>query len=86
MPIVKFVDGVSGVAVDICLEETSGLESSNLARKATRTFPAYRPLVLLLKRLLSARCERASRDLERSMHAYYGSAGTCRCEHACMLR
>ena len=55
VPIVKFVDGTTGVAVDICLEERSGLESSALARKASAQFPAYRVLVLFLKRFLNTR-------------------------------
>ena len=55
VPIVKFVDGESGVAVDICLEETTGLQSSALARKAAAKFPQYAPLVLFLKRWLNTR-------------------------------
>ena len=55
VPIVKFVDGATGVAVDICLEELTGLQSSALARKALAKFPQYGPLVLVLKRWLNAR-------------------------------
>ena len=55
VPIVKFVDSVTGVAVDICLEELTGLQSSALARKALAKFPQYGPLVLVLKRWLNAR-------------------------------
>ena len=36
-------------------QETSGLQSSNVAHKAARTFPAYRTLVLFLKRWLNVR-------------------------------
>ena len=53
VPIVKFVDGTTGVAVDIA-EELS-LESSALARKVSAQFPAYGVLVLFLKRFLNTR-------------------------------
>ena len=55
VPIVKFVDGESGIAVDVCLEERSGLRSSQLARAAARQFPQFRILVLVLKRFLNTR-------------------------------
>ena len=55
VPIIKFVDGQSGIPVDICLEERSGLSSSDLTRKAARQFPAFSTLVLFLKRFLNAR-------------------------------
>ena len=85
VPIVKFVDSVSGVAVDICLEETSGLQSSNLARKATRTFPAYRPLVLLLKRWLDAAYACACACMCMCLHVHvHGSAWECMCRYACV--
>ena len=55
VPIVKFVDGESGVSVDVCLEETSGLLSSELATRAARQFPAFGALTLFLKRFLNTR-------------------------------
>lgn len=55
VPIVKYLDCVSGLAVDICLETRDGLRSSALARKAAERFPAFRHLVLLLKRWLISR-------------------------------
>ena len=55
MPIVKYVDGPSGLSVDLCLEQQDGIRSSALATKAARQFPPFRPLVLLLKRYLSSR-------------------------------
>lgn len=39
VPIVKFVDEETGVAVDICFETRDGLKTSALARKAVETFP-----------------------------------------------
>ena len=55
VPIVKFIDGETGIAVDICVEERSGFGSSQLARKAMDSFPAYKVLVVFLKRLLNTR-------------------------------
>lgn len=55
VPIVKFVDGPSGVAVDVCIETRDGLVSSSLTKKAARQFPAYKVLVLVLKRFLHER-------------------------------
>ena len=55
VPIVKLVDGSSGVAVDVCIEERTGIASSGLAKKASGQFPAYRVLVLVLKRFLNDR-------------------------------
>ena len=55
VPIVKFVDGESGVAVDVCIETRDGLVSSSLAKKANNQFPAYKVLVLVLKRFLHDR-------------------------------
>mmetsp|Transcript_45476 Transcript_45476/g.146413 ORF Transcript_45476/g.146413 Transcript_45476/m.146413 type:complete len:296 (+) Transcript_45476:62-949(+) len=55
VPIVKYVDGPSGLSVDLCLEQQDGIRSSALATKAARQFPPFRPLVLLLKRYLSSR-------------------------------
>ena len=67
VPIVKFVDAESGVAVDICLETRDGLASSNLARKAAQQFPAFKYLVLVLKRWL------AQRGLGDTYHGGVGS-------------
>ena len=55
VPIVKFLDGQSGLSIDICLETRDGLKSSALARKADAQFPAFRHLVLVLKRFLISR-------------------------------
>eukprot|EP00966_Prymnesium_polylepis_P234756 5430160-Prymnesium_polylepis.1 len=52
VPIIKFVDGATAVAVDVCIETRDGLISSSLARKANGQFPAYKVLVLVLKRFL----------------------------------
>ncbi|KAL1511945.1 hypothetical protein AB1Y20_005225 [Prymnesium parvum] len=55
VPIVKFVDETSGVAVDVCIETRDGLLSASLATKANAQFPAYKVLVLVLKRFLHER-------------------------------
>ena len=55
VPIIKFVDGTSGVSVDVCLEEETGLQSSELARRASRQFPAFGVMVVVLKRFLNSR-------------------------------
>ena len=47
VPIIKFVDVESGVAVDICLEETTGLQSSQLARKAAEKYACIRMNAIL---------------------------------------
>ena len=67
VPIVKFVDARSGVHVDICLEVRDGLQSSNLARKASTQFPAFKYLVLVLKQWL------AQRGLADTYHGGVGS-------------
>jgi non-canonical poly(A) RNA polymerase PAPD5/7 len=67
VPIVKFIDVRSGVHVDICLEVRDGIQSSNLARKASTQFPAFKYLVLVLKRWL------AQRGLADTYHGGVGS-------------
>ena len=67
VPIVKFIDSRSGVHVDICLEVRDGIQSSNLARKASAQFPAFKYLVLVLKRWL------AQRGLADTYHGGVGS-------------
>ena len=67
VPIVKFIDVSSGVHVDICLEVRDGIQSSNLARKASTQFPAFKYLVLVLKRWL------AQRGLADTYHGGVGS-------------
>ena len=55
VPIVKFFDTQSGIHVDICIEVRDGITSSRLAKKAAQQFPAFKYLVLVLKRWLSQR-------------------------------
>jgi len=40
VPIVKFVDALTGIAVDVCIETKDGLVSSSLSKKAAQQFPA----------------------------------------------
>mmetsp|Transcript_13322 Transcript_13322/g.40395 ORF Transcript_13322/g.40395 Transcript_13322/m.40395 type:complete len:650 (-) Transcript_13322:311-2260(-) len=55
VPIVRYMDVESELAVDVCMETRDGLRSSALARKAAERFPAFRYLVLVLKRWLISR-------------------------------
>ena len=55
VPIVKFVDGATGVAVDIGIETADGSAAHQLSFSASREWPAYGVLVLALKRYLNMR-------------------------------
>jgi non-canonical poly(A) RNA polymerase PAPD5/7 len=62
VPILKFSDSKSGLSVDVCLEQPSGLATSEYTRQCLRAFPALRPLLLVLKVFLYA----------RNLHQTYG--------------
>ena len=55
VPIIKFVDVETAIAVDVAMEERSGIQSSKLSLQASSKFPAYKVLVVFLKRLLNTR-------------------------------
>lgn len=55
MPIITFVDRSTGLEVDICFDETSGMNSSEFIRKEMQKWPALRPLVMVFKYFLRTR-------------------------------
>lgn len=52
VPIVKFDHRKSGISVDICINNDSGVRTGKLIRKFVREYPPLRPLVLVLKMFL----------------------------------
>lgn len=52
VPIVKFDHRKSGISVDICINNDSGMRTGALIRKFVREYPPLRPLVLVLKMFL----------------------------------
>jgi non-canonical poly(A) RNA polymerase PAPD5/7 len=49
VPIVKLDHKKTGIAVDICINNDSGLRTGKLIRRFVREYPPLRPLVLVLK-------------------------------------
>lgn len=55
VPIVKLDHSASGISVDICINNDSGLRTGAMIRKLVREFPPLRPLTIVLKIFLSQR-------------------------------
>ena len=55
VPIVKYVDAESAMAVDISLEQDTGANSTRFVKEAMEQWPMLRPLVLILKYYLKQR-------------------------------
>ena len=55
VPIVKLDHARARIAVDICCNNRSGLETGKLMRSFARRFPAMRPLTMVLKVFLAQR-------------------------------
>lgn len=55
VPIVKLDHIESGLAVDICCNTSTGLETGTLLKKFTREYPPLKPIVLVLKVFLGQR-------------------------------
>ena len=49
VPILKYDDKKSGISVDICVNNDSGLGTGKLIRQFVREYPPLRPLVMVLK-------------------------------------
>lgn len=54
-PIVKFDHKLSGISVDICINNSSGLDTGELMNTYLVQYPHLRPLVMVLKLFLSQR-------------------------------
>ena len=55
IPIIKFMDRSSGLRVDVCVEQTVGLEAAQYITQMSVKLPAFRPLLLFLKYFLHVR-------------------------------
>ena len=55
IPIVKFMDRSTGLRVDVCQDQTVGLEAAQYITQMSVKFPAFRPLLLFLKYYLHVR-------------------------------
>jgi non-canonical poly(A) RNA polymerase PAPD5/7 len=55
VPIVKFDHRRSGISVDICVNNDSGITTGKLLRKYVREYPPLRPLTMVLKVFLVRR-------------------------------
>jgi non-canonical poly(A) RNA polymerase PAPD5/7 len=55
VPIVKLDHRQSGISIDICVNNDSGLRTGAMIRKLVREFPPLRPLTIVLKVFLSQR-------------------------------
>ena len=49
VPIVKFDHYPSGISFDICMNNTSGMDSGKLIRDYVKIYPQLRPLAITLK-------------------------------------
>jgi non-canonical poly(A) RNA polymerase PAPD5/7 len=49
VPIIKLDHKVSGISVDICVNNSSGLATGKIIKKLLREFPPLKPLTLVLK-------------------------------------
>ncbi len=49
VPIVKLDHTASGISVDICINNDSGLKTGKIVRKLVRDYPPLRPLTIVLK-------------------------------------
>lgn len=52
VPIVKLDHRKSGISVDICINNDSGMRTGKLIRQFVKEYPPLRPLVLVLKMFL----------------------------------
>jgi len=71
VPIIKLDHIISGLSVDICCMEASGLQTGALVRKMVTDYPPMRPLTILLKQFL------AQRRLNETYHGGIGSFVLC---------
>lgn len=55
VPIIKFIDSRTGVHVDISFEKDGGIKTASTITKWSKSQPALRPLVLIVKQFLSSR-------------------------------
>ena len=55
IPIVKFTDKETGLKVDVCRDQSTGLQAAQFISTMTVKFPAFRPLILFLKYFLWCR-------------------------------
>lgn len=49
VPIVKMDHISSGISIDVCINQDSGLKTGKIVRKLVRDFPPLRPLTIVLK-------------------------------------
>lgn len=55
VPILKFDHLSSGISVDVCINNDSGLRTGKIMRNFVQQFPPLRPLTMVLKVFLSQR-------------------------------
>lgn len=55
VPIIKFVDSVTKINVDISFNKPGGLVAAGVVKRYTETMPALRPLVIFIKHFLNMR-------------------------------
>lgn len=55
VPIIKFADLETGLNIDICLNNESGLESAEFVRNMCQLMPQFQPLVMILKYFMHVR-------------------------------
>lgn len=56
VPLIKMVDKLSGVNVDISFNRTNGVYCVKLVKYLQKKYPELRPLILVLKAFLKSRC------------------------------
>ncbi|CAN0434231.1 unnamed protein product, partial [Ectocarpus fasciculatus] len=67
VPLVKFLHIRSGVQVDVCFDQVSGMKSGQAARDMMRQMQPVRPLVMVLKAFMG------QRKLNETYHGGIGS-------------
>ncbi|CAN0474590.1 unnamed protein product, partial [Laminaria digitata] len=55
VPLVKFVHVSTGVQVDVCFNQPSGMKSGDAAKEMMRQMQPVRPLVMVLKAYMGQR-------------------------------
>jgi DNA polymerase sigma len=71
VPIIKLDHIISGLSVDVCCMEASGLQTGALVKKMVTDYPPMRPLTILIKQFL------AQRRLNETYHGGIGSFVLC---------
>ncbi|MGK3735835.1 MAG: non-canonical poly(A) RNA polymerase PAPD5/7 [Bacillariaceae sp.] len=55
IPLVKFTHAPTNISIDVCFNQTSGVQAAALMRQYMQAIPPFRPLTFVLKQFLASR-------------------------------